>query len=240
MVSSTRTALCLPFLLVTVALCTLGLSTKAAGSEFGEFKVENALGTYPISFSVTGGTTKLTGANGGYITCTSSSAKGKYTSATAGEIQLTFHGCTYLGISGWNCTTSGQPTGTVVSSTRVFDNYYLEPDKSKRGLFITGPTPGEFQKDPLMTFACGTIYTVGGSLVGELVKPACGATSKEMSLSYEKKAEGIGQRWRWIETITNQWFEMFVLRSGALETETFVLQSTLAGSFGEAVTVTCP
>ncbi len=231
----------LPFLLALIALFTVGPSTSASGGEFGEFEVENALGTYPVQFSFTGGATKLTSANEGYVTCTSSSAKGKYTSATAGEIQLTFHGCTYLGISSWTCTTSGQPTGTIVSATKPFDDFYLEPDHSKRGLLITGPTPGEFVETPLMSFAClGTVYTVGGSLFGEITKPSCGSTGKELSIAYEKKAEGIGQRWRWIETITNQWFEMFVLRSGTVSYETFVLQSTLTGTFAETVTLTCP
>jgi hypothetical protein len=230
-----------PFLLALIALFTIGPSTNAAGGEFGEFKIENALGTYPIQFSATGGATKLTSANGGYVSCTSSGAKGKYTSATGGEVQLTFHGCTYAGISSWTCTTSGQPTGTIVTATKTFDNFYLESDKSKRGFLITGPNSGEFEKTPLMTFAClGTVYTVGGSLFGEMTKPSCGSTGKELSVSYEKKAEGIGQRWRWIETITNQWFEMFVRRNAISEWETFVLQSTLTGTFGETVTLTCP
>lgn len=231
----------LPFLLALIALFTIGPSTNASGGVFGEFEVENALGTYPVQFSTTGGATKLTSGNGNYISCTSSAAKGKYTSATTGEVQLTFHGCTYLGLSTWTCTTPGQPTGTIVSATKSFHNVYLEPDKSKRGLLITGPNPGEAFKTPLMTFAClGGSYTVGGSLIGELVKPSCGATGKELSVSYEKKAEGIGQRWRYIETVTEQWFEMFVYPPGKAEYETFVLQSTFTGTFGETVTVTCP
>jgi hypothetical protein len=228
-----------PLLVALFALCTAG---QAANASAGEFEVENALGTYPVEFSITGGATKLaTAGNGGFITCTSSTAKGKYTSATTGEVQLSFHGCTWVGFPGYPCTTSGQLSGTIVSSTRVFHNVYLEPDRSKLGLLITGPGTSEFEKTPLMTFVCaGVLYTVGGSVIGELVKPGCGKTSKELSVLYEKKAESTEQRWRLITTGPDRYYEMFTKRSGMGFVEGLVLQGTLTGSFSEAITVTCP
>jgi hypothetical protein len=228
-----RRALILFILAMTVALAV------PAGAAAGEFQVENTAGTYPIAFSAAATATKMTFANGTSVECTKSTMTGKYTSATTGEVQLTYHGCTY---SMANCTSSGQTPGTIVTPTVVFHNIYLEPDKSRRGILITRPASEIFPFIGMMIFTCGgNSYFVGGSMIAELTSPNCGSSGKAFSLLFEKHPEFFGlvaARWQQITTAEAR-YDLIISKNGA-PYETFVPQATMPGAFGETTTITCP
>jgi hypothetical protein len=226
-------ALTLIILAVIVALAV------PAGAAAGEFKVENAAGTYPIAFSAAAAATKLTLANGTSVECTKSTMTGKYTSATTGEVQLTYHGCTYSMVS---CTSSEHAAGTIVTPTVVFHNVYLEPDKSKRGMLITRLASELFPFIGMMVFSCGSnYYFVGGSMIAELTSPSCGSSGTALSIAFEKHPEFFGlvaARWQQITT-TGARYDLVISKNGGAY-ETFVPQATMPGLFGETTTLTCP
>jgi hypothetical protein len=102
--------------------------------------VDPASGKFPLNFTLAGGASELRSANEPTIKCLSISGSGKYTSATTGEISLTFHGCTteFLGFP-VSCNSTSQGTGTVQFSTTVVHSTYLTDAKTTPGANYTAP-----------------------------------------------------------------------------------------------------
>jgi hypothetical protein len=160
------------------ALCALP-SVASAGSPL----IDPASGKFPLSFTVAGGHREFRAANEPAFTCTSSSASGKFTTATTGEITVTIHGCstTFFGFP-VSCNSVGQPSGTIKKGTSVFHTTYVTDAKTNPGILTTPPTGGEFT-----TITCGGISNMelrGNGIIGQLIAPKCGGISKTATLNF--------------------------------------------------------
>jgi hypothetical protein len=139
------------------------------------------------SFTGKGPSGTLTASNEPKVTCTETkSAAGSFNagSTTTGTVNLIFGGCTaeFIGLKG-NCNTAGDSTG-IITSTGTF--HLITTSTGKPGILVTPNTT---------TLLCiGFVRTeiTGKGIIGTITSPACGASSKEMKLSFE--AEGSTQK----------------------------------------------
>ncbi len=149
------------------------------------------------TFTGTGGASEWTTTSGLTLKGTSTTVHGEFETTTTGTITITFHGVT--GLFGVHCQTAGQPTGTVVTTLLTFHLVNLEPNPVKKpGILITpNHTTGNFAH-----FECGGVkQTIAGNgLLGELVTPACGATTTEPEFKFQRGAVAGHQKWTQITT----------------------------------------
>ena len=152
--------------------------------------------------TVNGGEVKLRTAVGFPVVCTSITGSGSYVTNTWGSMTLTLHGCT-AGIT--KCTSKGEPTGTITTSSLPFDNILLEANPQTPGLMFTPTTvdnaPGAGEGF-FVEFTCGisTTTTVrGNGLVGDITGPKCGESSKTLTVEFASAAAGI-QKWMQVTT----------------------------------------
>jgi hypothetical protein len=138
------------------------------------------------TFTGSGGVILFTATNEPIYTCTGTTASGSFNagSSTTGEVNLTFTGCSasFLGIKG-NCNTTGDAAQTITSSG-VF--HLITTNTGKPGILLTPVTT-----TVLCVGFSRTEYT-GKGIIGTITSPACGASSKELKLSFE--AEGGTQK----------------------------------------------
>jgi len=131
-------------------------------------------GTYPKAYSAASGaaaTFEVAGYPSQRVVCESSpwttQVTGNFTSANSGLFQLSFNGCkqpTY----GLNCTTAGQPTGTILTKLLGVTPVYLNAEQTKYGLRLDG----EGAEKTFATFACGgSTRTWKGSVTVEITSP---------------------------------------------------------------------
>jgi hypothetical protein len=130
------------------------------------------------SFTGTGPAGTLSAANEPTISCTSNTSSGKFNSgsSTTGEVTLDFLGCTaeFFGIKG-NCSTAGAATGTIASS----GTFHLITVNSKPGILVTPVTT------TLICIGFSRIEVTGNGLIGTITSPACGGSSKSMTVSFK-------------------------------------------------------
>ena len=177
-------------LLALTAVSAVMFALPAVASA-GEWEMTPAGGAFTVANV---GNTVLTTSNNETLTCTKVTGSGSYNagSATTGTVEMTFHSCTTV-VLGFkvNCTSSGQPTGTVTTTTVTFTNIYLEDDKTLPGVKLTGAGANEH----FATFSCGGVnIVVTGSVIGES-ESKCGTAAKEHKLNFESTAHGT-QKWK--------------------------------------------
>jgi hypothetical protein len=142
--------------------------------------------TNVTTFSGSGGVNLISAVNEPKISCTGTSASGSFNagSTTTGSVNLIRSGCTaeFLGIKG-TCNTAGDSSGVITSSASF---HLITISTGKPGILLTPVTS--------TTTCVGFARTelTGNGIIGTITSPACGASSKELKLSFE--AEGSTQK----------------------------------------------
>ena len=173
-------------LLIVGLACSASLALPAAATA-GSVDIEPVSGSFPMTFTASGGAASLTTASS-TVGCASSKASGEYENNSTGWIIFTLHSC--KGPLGVSCTTSGQPSGTIVTTVLPL---HLRWGSLPRRLLNLFTMPASLH---LMTFSCFGITTVvsGNGVIGETTAPGCGATTKTATLSLESSSAGV-QKW---------------------------------------------
>jgi len=158
-------------------LASLALAGFAAGSA-------SALSFKPANTSLTGagGGVVWQAAGGPAYSCASSELSSMQSvGGTGGSInEPRLRGCktVVLGFT-VNCTTAGQPTGTILASKLNFSLVWLDAAKTKFGFKLT-PQSGAFAE-----FNCGgTPVKWTGSVLGQITKPPLNTASTQALLSF--------------------------------------------------------
>jgi hypothetical protein len=141
-------------------------------------------GKFPVGFTSKSGAGELRAKGLPAVKCTADTNKGKFTSGTTGEVEVSFTGCTALGLQ---CTTTGSAAGTITTGTMVFHLVYLDKAHKIPGILLTPPAGGTFT-----TFTCGGLITVtvkGNGILGRITAPAFGVTSTSFTLSFKGTGE---------------------------------------------------
>jgi hypothetical protein len=161
----------------------------ASGASALSFSAEKL----PATFNFKSGGTLLQPANGETVTCTAMSGSGAITSATSGDLNLEFVGCT-VESGGWNwtCTTPGAPAGHIVAKPLKFEPVYLNAAHSKYGVRIRPSVAGPFAE-----YQDIVSRTITGSVMGEITSPALNVSSWVIDTVFF--SNGSTQKYRQIE-----------------------------------------
>ena len=175
-------------MLLALAACSALLLALPAFASASEWHISQT-----GAFTISGGASNLTNVSGLVTECTSVSGSGEYTTTTTGTLQLIFHGCTG---SGTNCTSTGQPAGTIKTGVLPFHN--AEIPTGKPGILITpsavtgSPTAGY---GPYATYTCASglikVEVFGNGVLGTVTSPACGGEASKVTMSFKKSANGV-------------------------------------------------
>jgi hypothetical protein len=133
------------------------------------------------------GEAKLSTTSGLTVTCNSWSGSATFeTGGTTGSLDLTFSGDCRENIFGTTCTSSGQPSGTIKTTTLPFHLNTLA--NSKPGVLVT-PSTGTTH---FATFTCGFITTKveGNGVIGTITSPECGKSSTSATISFKATSHG--------------------------------------------------
>jgi len=159
-------------------LASIALTGLAAGSA-------SALSIEPAStFQSTGSEVTWSTSAGNIYACKGgSSTTGQFTSGTSGQMTLKMQGC---GSSFTTCTSPGQASGTIVTSTLGVKPVYLDAARTLHGLLLSPPASGVFAE-----FSCSGVPRVWtGSLLGRITSPALGVKSTQHTLSFTESSAG--------------------------------------------------
>jgi hypothetical protein len=158
------------------------------------------------------------------LSCSGFSGTGAFENSETGWVEITIHGCKSFGF--FNCTTSGQPTGTVKTTKLPF---HVEPVSGEPGVLIT-PNEGHFA-----TFACFGITTKleGNGLLGTITSPGWNVVSDEATVAFTQ-TNGV-QDHMTTDTGSTE-YDLIANRGG--NKETMALSLTSVFTFEEAVTLT--
>jgi hypothetical protein len=171
-----RTAIPFAFLGMLVVGLVAPISALASGPS-----VEPS--TNSFTSTAAGGMTWST--SGEKVACSSTgNGEGSWTTSSTGTAVLRFKGCAG---SGFSCTSAGQPTGTIVTSTLAISPVYLDAAHSKFGLLLKSPGSGIFAQ-----FKCGGIinHEWTGSLIGQVTSPGLNTWAWQNTLSFVELALG--------------------------------------------------
>jgi len=138
----------------------------------------------PEAFSISGAGGELRAETEQPITCTKTEGNGKYDagSTTTGTSELKFTGC-HTSVFGFtaSCKTGAEAAGTIVTSGAFHLITWSEStgtvDPVKPAVLLTPATT---------TIVCAGIanITTHGTVIGTILKPACGGSGKELELSF--------------------------------------------------------
>lgn len=122
------------------------------------------------------------------VTCSTNTGSGTYTNTKTGTIKLTFSGCKES-IFGSSCNSTGSASGVIVTTESVFHNIYLTHTKTTPGVLVTPAGSEHFA-----SFSCfgeASKHVVkGNGVIGHLSSPACGGTSKTLTLDFDAISHG--------------------------------------------------
>lgn len=138
------------------AMALVGASSASAAAHYlqGGSPLNHA-----VAFTGTSGAGTLQTVGGSKVTCTSDHVKGTLLNSTEDEAEVTFLGCT--GPFGASCTTAGQATRVILTSTLKSELVNLVGGGV--GVLLTPKTAGGLFAE----FSClGVVIKVRGSLVG--------------------------------------------------------------------------
>lgn len=186
------------------------------------------------NFSINGAGGTMTTSSGNVV-CSLKTGSGSFSTTTEGAVTIIYHGCKALGL--FNCTSPGQPAGTVKLSAK-FDAVMLATNKPGVLLTPTGtePTPvsapgwkslGEFSCTSL------TIEVFGKGMLGTITAPACGVASSTATWTFASSATGVQEHQSW----TGNPFDMKSTISSSHPTWSYDGSTTV--TFPAARTMTC-
>ena len=173
-------------------VASLAMGALAAGNA-SALKLDPATAQTP--FVLSSGTVVQYGASG-TTTCTSSSSKSSgrfYVGGEAGEVKITFEGCTYG--SGTKCSSAGQPAGTVVTSMLDLKPVYTNAAHTEFGLLLTPRGTNVFAE---MTCAFGLIKrTWTGSVIDQVTSPGLNVSATKFTLGFNNygQIDGAGTKY---------------------------------------------
>jgi len=171
-------------LAVAVALAVLPTAALATEVEFNKATEDNT------HFTVSGGEAVMILWGVENVICEKTTGTGEFaleggtTKSKTGTINLTLTKCTTQ-LFGFNCTTTGQPTGTIQTQNLTFHLVAIE--KGKPGILLTpNDNTGQFAK-----FTCFSINVtiVGNGIIGHITAPACDKNSASMTIVFNKMGE---------------------------------------------------
>ena len=187
-------------ILLSLAAASVMLFALPAGASAESWTLDNT----PAAFTSASGLTKLTTTTGETIECQSSTGSGEYTNGTTGNATLFFHTCKHKA-TGANCSSEGQPTGTIKTNKLTIHNVWANKHGVRtRASLLTPPATGETGAGSFATFSCkilgiGPTITVTGTVIGEVeLTTACNTEQTVSHLNFESKEEGH-------QTITTLW-----------------------------------
>jgi hypothetical protein len=198
------------------------------------------------TYTVAGGEVRFSATSGDTLTCTSVTGNGELPNldanreATTGNVQLLFHGCRETNtIFKFNCTSPGQPTGTLKPEAMVTHNITDEATfgaNAKVGVLLTNLK---------WTFTCAGGFaatTMTGNLIGTLDENCVGrAPSPIVRQLFGATSHGQQDHKLWtgvtydLITMTNHPTTPTV--GGTYET--FAVSSTTTLTFNQNVEITC-
>ncbi|HSS41940.1 MAG TPA: hypothetical protein VLK37_05235 [Solirubrobacterales bacterium] len=157
-------------LLAAGALTVVAFTALPSVSSAKETQIK-CLGAGACTYTVAAGESKFSTTSGDTVSCTSVTGNGSQTldanrESTTGEVQLLFHGCKETTtIFKFNCSTPGQPTGTIKPEPMVTHNITDE------ATFGANVKVGVLLTNAKVTFTCAGGFaatTVTGNVIGTL------------------------------------------------------------------------
>jgi len=160
--------------LALVASLAIGATSAASASALSLTPVAPA--TYPVSLSLNAPweVSFNIGTSGSFPKCESATGTGQLNSGTTGELKITYKGC---GSSSNRCTSAGQSTGNMVTSSLAVTPVYLNAAKTIWGFKLTPIGTGVFAECTLS----GGAIRISGSVLGNVSTPV-GSTMKSFFL----------------------------------------------------------
>lgn len=140
----------------------------------------------PTSFQMTSSAMTWSETSGGIGNCNGAgTTSGSWSTGTAGTTTLKFEGCKW-GVGA--CTSVGQPSGTIVSSSLTLTPVYLNAGHTAFGLLLS-PKAGAFAE-----FNCGIIHrSWTGSLLGQITNPGLNLEAINHTLAFKSLGSGVQQ-----------------------------------------------
>jgi hypothetical protein len=230
-------------LLAAGALTALAFAALPALASAGEFVSTCEKGPGKVcTGSISGGPATLTDDSGsslGKIECSSATGIATATGgSTTGTVELTFAGCQDEFLKTKCFNTGLQAEGKITTNTMMSHNVYLEPDKSVKGVLLTGTK---------VTFTCpsvGVTKTVTGDIIGEITNPQCTTPASTHTITFTTKSPipanpASEQKWTQVTTVG----AIFDLTSGAqgsdATTSAQIGTGAISWPVGEKVALDC-
>jgi hypothetical protein len=173
-------------MLALAAASVMMFALPAAASAEG-WDIHWADHTKRLPFTVTGAAPKLKTHTGDVVKCEIVGGNGEYKTTTTGTITLTFHGCEDEG-TGVKCNSTGQPSGTITTTTLEFHNVYTTHSGKKGPAILITPNAGHFASFGCTVFGFGAHVKVGGTGVIGTVE-SCKA-GKSFGVNFQAAAAG--------------------------------------------------
>jgi hypothetical protein len=208
------------------ALCAM-LALPAFASALPAHLSEN-----PGSFTVHGGASALSRVGGGGTNGTTTTGTGSFENTTTGTVSLVFH--EVKSSIGTNCTSAGQPTGTVKTATLPFHLVMLATEKP--GILLTPPAGG----GNWAHYSCGifipTVQVTGNGILGTITSPSCGVKSNTATLSF-KGTEGVQEHLTYTGTTYD--LHSTLSEGGATATSAMTAEATIKFGVGKEPSIIC-
>lgn len=210
-------------------MCALGVTAPQALAVTPEGDIA---GEFPVQATAVSGPSELV-TESSTIQCTSGTGTGQATSKTTGEGSYLLHGC--KGPLGVNCSSAGQPSGTIKIETVSLHLVYLDENQTTPGVLALPPESGVFAK-----FKCSFIASIevtGNGVLGEIISPNCEETSSTATVVTEVDESGSPIYTQVEETGTT--YGMFASVNGG-EPAPAATVWEVTGTSEEESTLTCP
>jgi len=231
-------------LLAAGALTVVAFTALPSVSSAKETQIK-CLGAGACTYTVAAGESKFSRVGDDTVTCTSVTGTGSLTldanrEATTGTVQLLFHGCRETNtVFKFNCTTPGQPTGTIKPESMVTHNITDE------ATFGANVKVGVLLTNAKATFTCAgglAATTVTGNVIGTLAENCVGrAASPIVKQNFGATGAGLQDHKLWtgvnhdLTAVTNHPATPSV--GGTYETAAQTGEGTL--TFNQNVEITC-
>jgi hypothetical protein len=227
------------------ALTALAFTALPSVASAKETQIK-CLGAGACTYTVAGGELKLSATGGDTLACTSETGTGSLTldanrEATTGTVQLLFHGCKeQTTIFHFNCTSPGQPAGTIKPEAMVTHNITDE------ATFGANVKVGVLVTNVKATFTCAGGFaasTVTGNLIGTLDENCVGRPASPIVKQIFNTTGVDGQQDHKLWTGVN-YDLLFMTNHPTTPTvggtyETFAISSTTTLTFNQNVEITC-
>lgn len=138
------------------------------------------------------GVARLSTTGGTVVTCEGVKGAAEFEAGgTTGTLNLTFGGDCTENILGTKCNSTGEPAGSILTTTLPFHLVTLANEKP--GVLITpNAATGKFAE-----FACANgllpVTLTGNGVIGTIAEPKCKETKSQATLSFTTTATGVQQ-----------------------------------------------